>query len=396
MTRRRNDLGEIFRRHAEAYRERYGSRTSGEQWRVFDAIAACRTATLGGHVDRCDECGHLEISYNACRNRHCPKCQTMAKAEWLAARTEELLPVGYFHFVFTVPSALYPLALRHRRTLYSILFRTSSRALLTLAADPNHLGVSAGFLSILHTWGQDLRFHPHVHCLVPGGGLSADGERWVASRERFFLPVRVVSRLFRRLFLEELEQAVEKGDVKPIPTEKQNASDALDGVITSCRNTEWVVYAKPPFGGPETVLDYLGRYTHRVAISNDRILAVGDDTVSFAWRDYKHDNAKRVATIAAVDFIRRFLTHVLPPRFQRVRYYGLFANRHRRANLVRCRRALGRRPEVEEPYKPLTWRERYEMVTGEAPDLCPVCRKGRMVRISVVSPDTPERQRSPP
>jgi len=341
MSRPALELADIFRRHGPAYRAAHRLRRS--QLRVMRAIEVCRTAALGGHVEQCSQCSHLRISYNSCRNRHCPKCQNTDRARWLQHRTAELLPVPYFHVVFTLPPEIAAIAFYNQKLVYGMLFRMAAQTLLTIARDSKHLGAEIGFFAILHTWGQNLLFHPHLHCVVPGGGLSPDGQSWIGCRPGFFLPVRVLSRLFRRLFLEALQQTYEKGKLQ-FHGELQALRDParFAASLARARRAEWVVYAKPPFGGPQQVLAYLGRYTHRVAISNQRLLAHRHDTVTFQWKDYRrHGRDKpRVMTLPADEFIRRFLIHTLPDRFPRVRHFGFLANRQRRQKLAQCRKLL--------------------------------------------------------
>ncbi len=304
----------------------------------MDAIVRCRTAALGGHRDRCSGCGHQAISYNSCRNRHCPKCQGNARARWLAARSAELLPVPYFHIVFTLPHELSALVLQNKRLLYDLLFRTSAATLLEVARDPKHLGADIGLLSVLHTWGQNLQHHPHVHCVVPGGGLALDGSRWVAASSRFFLPVHVLSRVFRGKFTAELRQLLLQNKLQFHGSLKElEAPERFQRFLRQLFSKDWVVYAKPPFGGAEHVLNYLARYTHRVAISNHRLVSFKDDRVSFRWKDYAASSKQKVMTVSADEFLRRFLTHVLPKGLVRIRHFGLFANRKRSASLLRCR-----------------------------------------------------------
>jgi len=362
-----------------------GSFAASRQQRVVaHAIQRCRTAALGGHVEQCDRCDHQRIAYNSCRNRHCPKCQSLARERWLEARKAELLPVEYFHVVFTLPDTIGALALQNPRVIYDMLFVTVNDTLRRIAADPRHLGVDIGFLAVLHTWGQNLLHHPHLHCVVPGGGLSPDGLRWVHARKGFFLPVRVLSRYFRRVFLAAMQKAFDGGELQFF-----NDLAALREPIhfrswlNKHRSTEWVVYAKPPFGGPAQVLEYLGRYTHRVAISNHRIVNVSDDHVSFQWKDYRNGNALRTMKLHAHEFMRRFLMHVLPKRFVRLRYGGFMANRYRHSKLDLCRTLLGVElpsPAQSQPdAEAIDWKQRYEALTGEPIDLCPACREGRMV-----------------
>jgi Putative transposase/Transposase zinc-binding domain len=335
------EVADIFRQYGDAFRVARAGHLSRSQLRVMEAIEACRTAALGGHVERCIDCGHQRITYNSCRNRHCPKCQGTAAREWLTARSTDLLPVEYFHVVFTLPTPVAAIAYHNKAIVYAMLFEAAVETLKTIAADKRHLGAEIGAIMVLHTWGQTLTHHPHIHCIVPGGGLSTGGDRWIACRQGFFLPVRVLSRLYRRLFLEKLTAAycADKlrffGDLKHLSNRF-----AFDAVLTSLRNTEWLVYAKPPFAGPEHVLAYLARYTHRVAISNHRLLAVDENGVTFSWRDYRDGARTKSMTLAADEFIRRFLLHVLPDGFQRIRHYGFLANGHRRAKLMLIRRLL--------------------------------------------------------
>jgi hypothetical protein len=378
------EVADIFRRRGPQYRQIHAGALSRAQRRAMSAIELCRTAALGGHIEQCDTCGNQRITYNSCRHRACPKCQSLARAQWLERRRAELLPeVEYFHVVFTLPEPVAALAYQNKRMLYDVLFRTSAETLRTIAADPKHLGAEIGFLSVLHTWGQNLLHHPHVHCVVPGGGIAPDGERWIACRPGFFLPVRVLSRLFRRLFLEQLHRAFDAGGLRfGGQFERLRDPQAFAAWLAPAAQAEWVVYAKPPFGGAQQALDYLGRYTHRVAISNNRLLRFDGDSVLFRWKDYRHEARHRTMTLAADEFIRRFLLHVLPDGFKRIRSYGWLANCHRAAQLATCRRLLG----VEQPVAALPtpgedYRDRYLRLTGRSLRDCPVCGKGHMVRI---------------
>jgi hypothetical protein len=350
------------------------------------AIEICRTAALGGHVEKCDHCSHTRIAYNSCRNRHCPKCQNTERARWLERRKAELLPVEYFHVVFTVPEEVARIAYYNQREVYGILLRTAAATLLTIARDPRHLGAEIGFFTILHTWGQNLLHHPHVHCVIPGGGLSPDHRRWIGCRPGFFLPVHVLSRLFRRLFLEALQAAFDQSKLQLLgQLEPLGQASRFTACLQPVRQKEWVVYAKPPFGGPVQVLEYLGRYTHRVAISNQRLLAMGEDTVTFQWQDYRaHDKQKsRSMTLAATEFIRRFLIHTLPHRFQRIRHCGYLANRHRQRNLEACRRFL--RPPITELLP--DGQQCLAVLAAIQPQpsaRCPVCGVGEMIRIQIL------------
>lgn len=373
------ELAGIFRQHGDSYRKTH--RLPRGQLRVMRAIEVCRTAALGGHVETCSQCDFTRIAYNSCRNRHCPKCQNTERARWLERRRAELLPVEYFHVVFTLPEEIARIAFSNHAVVYDILFRAASAALLTIARDPKHLGAEIGFFAILHTWGQNLLHHPHLHCVIPGGGLSADGRHWIGCRPGFFLPVRVLSRLFRRRFLENLETA--RGELQFSGELSELAESAVwDAHLAAAGSKEWVVYAKPPFGGPAGALEYLGRYTHRVAISNQRLLAASEGTVSFQWKDYRKGGAQksRAMTLTADEFIRRFLMHTLPPGFQRIRHFGFLANCHRRRKLKLCRQLLCGplgdllpEPAGTRPPSPAT------------PLACPHCG-GALLRVQILPP----------
>jgi Putative transposase/Transposase zinc-binding domain len=384
------ELADIIRRHGDAYRGQHEASLSSTQRRVMHAIAACRTAALGGHVEACDDCGHQLISYNSCRNRHCPKCQSLARARWIEDRQAELLPCPYFHVVFTLPEEIAAIAYQNKAVVYNLLFAATAATLQTIAADPRHLGAQIGFFAVLHTWGQTLVHHPHLHCVVPGGGLSADGECWVACRPGFFLPVRVLSRFFRRRFLELLEEAFDRGKLEFFSTlEELRERESFRHYLDPVRQKEWIVYAKAPFAGPEQVLDYVGRYTHRVAISNNRLLDLDDGHVTFRYKDYHDGDAQKTMILAADEFIRRFLLHVLPPGLQRIRYYGFLGNRHRQEKLGQCRQLLQCNPSIPKTTNTdaLTdYRDRYEALTGVSLHTCPVCRRGRMLVIEQLLP----------
>jgi hypothetical protein len=337
------EVADIFRRHGPAWRKANAGHVSLGQLKVMSAIESCRTAALGGHVARCEKCSHTLIAYNSCRNRHCPKCQGAAATEWLIAREAELLPVPYFHVVFTLPAQISDIAYQNKAVIYDLLFKASAETLITIAADPKHLGARVGVLSVLHTWGSALTHHPHVHMIVPGGGISLDGAKWVSCRPGFFLPVRVLSRLFRRLFLEKLVAAHQTGQLQFFSNHAPlTDAQAFAAYLAPLRKVEWVVYSKRPFGGPKQVLRYLARYTHRVAISNRRLIALDDNSVTFKWKDYRIEGRKRykVMTLAINEFIRRFLIHVLPAGFHRIRYYGLLASASRGDNIARARQLL--------------------------------------------------------
>src|SRR5258708_4983186 len=335
------EIADIFRDHGSAWRQANAGHVSLGQLKVMSAIESCRTAALGGHVARCEKCSHTQIAYNSCRNRHCPKCQGAAAKDWLAAREAELLPVPYYHMVFTLPAPIGAIAYENKAVIYDILVKASAETLTTIAADPKHLGARVGITSVLHTWGSAMTHHPHVHMIVPGGGISLDGTRWVSCRPGFFLSVRVLSRLFRRLFLEKLIAAHKAGHLKFFSNHAALADpQAFATHLAPLRRTEWVVYAKRPFGGPEAVLAYLSRYTHRVAIANSRLIACDRTGVTFRWKDYRADGRQKVMTLATGERIRRFLIHVLPHGFHRIRHYGLLASGTRADNIARARQLL--------------------------------------------------------
>lgn len=382
------EVADVFRRYGDDYRHSHGASLSTAQRRVMTAIERCRTAALGGHIDQCDRCGHLRISYDSCRNRHCPKCQSLARAQWLEDRQAEVLDTQYFHVVFTIPQAIASIAYQNQRMVYGILFQAAAETLRTIAADPKHLGAEIGFLAVLHTWGQNLQFHPHLHCVVPGGGLAPDGSRWIGCRPGFFLPVRVLARLFRRLFLKALQQAFDAGKLEFFNAETRlRERPAFLCHLAATRKTDWVVYAKRPFSGaPEEVLRYVARYTHRVAISNDRLLDIADGVVRFRWKDYRHHNRQKTMPLTAEEFIRRFLLHVLPPGFQRIRYFGFLCNRYRAAKLARCRELLDM-PQPAVPAAKKDYRDHYQELTGTSLRQCPICHHGNMIQIERLLPD---------
>jgi hypothetical protein len=396
MPRERLEVADVFRAHGPAWRRARAGHLSLGQLKVMSAIERCRTAALGGHVAACQDCGHIHVAYNSCRNRHCPKCQGAAARDWLAARQAELLPVAYYHVVFTLPAPIADIAYHNKAVVYGLLFKAAAETLLTIAADPKHLGARIGLTAVLHTWGSALTHHPHVHCIVPGGSLSLDNRRWISCRPGFFLPVRVLSRLFRRLFLEKLSAAHAAGQLQFFGEHAAlGEPDAFTAWFAPLRKIEWVVYAKRPFAGPEAVLAYLSRYTHRVAISNRRLLALDDKGVTFTWKDYRAKGRTRYKrmTLAADEFIRRFLLHVLPTGFHRIRHYGLFANGGRAENLARARQLLGQ-PPPQDQIDPVT-------KTEQPPTLaqpCPCCG-GPMIVIETFEPgQAPSRHapRAPP
>src|SRR5664280_241135 len=375
MSRPKLEVADIFRRHGEAWRRDSVGHVSCAQLRVMSAIEACRTAALGGHVERCEDCAHTRIAHNSCRNRHCPKCQLAAAAQWLAAREAELLPVPYYHVVFTLPAQIGAIAYHNKAKVYGLLFTAAAETLITIAADPKHLGARIGLTAVLHTWGQNLGHHPHVRCIVPGGGISPDGKRWVGCRSGFFLPVRVLSRLFRRLFLQGLVAAFKAGELQLFSDlGGLKDPDAFAAYLAPLLKSEWVVFAKRPFAGPEQVLAYLARYTHRVAIANSRLISQSDGKVCFRWKDYRQDGKGKAMTLQAGEFIRRSLMHTLPDGFHRIRHYGLFANGHRADMLNLCRTLLDTPSSSTAPNN---------SDAGDRPDitqdlhLCPCCG-GRM------------------
>ena len=353
MSRPTLEVADIVRRTGNSFLEQQQAHLAWPHRKVLDAIVRCRTAALGGHRDQCVSCGHQAISFNSCRNRHCPKCQGNARARWLAARSAEVLPVPYFHVVFTLPNELSALALQNKRLLYDLLFSTSAATMLEMARDPKHLGADIGFLGVLHTWGQNLEHHPHIHYIVPAGGLALDGSRWIDSSPRFFLPVKALSRVFRGKFCDQLRDLF-KQDILQFHGSLQHLASpgAFIHFLWALSQKDWVVYAKPPFGGAEHVLNYLARYTHRVAISNHRLVAFENERVSFRWRDYAHGGKKKIMTVSTHEFLRRFLLHVLPKGLVRIRHFGIFANRRRSAALQRCRALLDIAPSVDPPEIP--------------------------------------------
>lgn len=386
------EVQDIFRQHGEEYRE--GRRLPPNILKAMSSIESCRTSELGGHIDVCEDCGHSRISYNSCRNRHCPKCQTLAKEKWLLARKDDLLPVGYFHVVFTIPEELNYLCLANQKIMYDILFKAASETLLELAKDKKYIGAEIGFMSILHTWGQNLMHHPHIHCIVPSGGLTLDGTRWVRSREKFFIPVRVLSKKFRGKFMHYFVKAYDSGLLKL----NGGNEEFRDKNIFHCfkdklYTMKWVVYCKAPFKSAEFVLEYLGRYTHRVAISNNRIINFVNGYVTYKWRDYRDRNKVKFMTVKAEEFIRRFMMHILPSRFVKIRHFGLLSNRNRATKLKKCKKLTGVfKKKTKDSISKLSTAELLLKLTGININLCPSCNKGKMVRQGKVKP----RSYSPP
>jgi len=371
------EVADIFRRHGPAWRATHAGHVSLAQLKAMSAIETCRTAALGGHVEGCEDCGHRRIAYNSCRNRHCPKCQGAAAHEWLAAREADLLPVGYFHVVFTLPTEVADIAFHNKAVVYDLLFKAASEAMMTIAADPRHLGARIGITAVLHTWGSAMTHHPHIHMIVPGGGISLDGAHWVSSRPAFLLPVHVLGALFRRLFLTRLLELHAAGRLQFFGDQSDlNDQRAFARHLAPIRKKKWVIYAKPPFSGPEAVLAYLSRYTHRVAISNHRLISFDEAGVTFRCKDYRRSGAdrQRTMTLHADEFIRRFLVHVLPQGFHRIRHYGLLASAGRKANVARARELLAV-PATAGPAAP-------DAPSDPRPP-CPCCG-GRMVVIEIL------------
>ena len=375
MSRPRLEVAEVLHRYGEQFLNRWGHTVSPQQRKALQEISVCRTAALGGHVEECDRCGHRRIAYNSCRNRSCPKCQSTARDRWLAQQAQQLLPVPYCHVVFTVPKALAHLGLQNQRHFYALLFRAVAETLLTIAADPRRLGARLGFLAVLHAWSQNLLFHPHLHCLVPAGGLALDGSRWIPCRPKYFLPVEVLSCMFQKKLLAFLKAAFAQGGLLQFSGQLTALADpaTFHAWLHQLGEQKWVAYAKPPFGGPEHVLKYLARYTHRVAISNGRLLSLADDRVSFQWRDSRDGKQLKVMALEAVEFIRRFLLHVLPPGFVKIRHFGFLANRSRSQALALCRQHLQAALSDHPTPEVLTEQQRQAMERR-----CPVCQCGTL------------------
>jgi len=381
------EAADIFRAYGSAYRQSHAHEMPLRQLRAMRAIEVCRTAALGGHVEQCDSCGAVRVSYNSCRNRHCPKCQCLDKERWLEARKNDVLPVRYFHVVFTLPENLRALALRNQRVIYQILFRAASETLKELTRDPKHLGAEVGFIAILHTWSQNLMDHPHLHCIVTGGGVSPDGKRWIPCKRCFFIPVKVLSRLFRGKFLAYLKEAREKEElVFPGTIAHLKEEQSFKALLDDLYEKQWVVYCKPPFKNAETLIEYLGRYTHRVAISNERLVKLEGDRVSFRYRDRNDHDTVKVMSVDVSEFIRRFLLHILPDGFVKIRHYGILSNRNRQRKLARCKKLLGVDGPQEHKQEKESWQELLQRITGHDPRICPFCGKGTMVLKEVLIP----------
>ena len=395
MTRPAVEVADIFRDHGAAWRHANAGHLSLGQLKVMSAIETCRTAALGGHIEACEDCGHSRIAYNSCRNRHCPKCQGAAARDWLVAREADLLPVGYFHVVFTLPAEIAGIAYHNKAIVYDLLFRAASETMITIAADPKHLGARIGITAVLHTWGSAMIHHPHVHMIVPGGGIALDGARWVACRPGFLLPVRVLSKLFRRLFLNKLTDAHAAGQLRFFGDDAGLADRcAFVAYLSPLAKKNWFVYAKPPFAGPQAVLAYLSRYTHRVAISNSRLISLDEAGVTFRYKDYRRNGSERYRTMTLDpgEFIRRFLIHVLPKGFHRIRHYGLLASARHKANIARARELLAT-PQPEAACSQTNSADADAATPTDRRPQCPCCG-GRMIIIETF--ERGHRPRAPP
>lgn len=383
-----SSLQEIIEIHGENYIR--DNKLPANVLKALSSIQYCKTASLGGHIYECDKCGETTIAYNSCRNRHCPKCQTYAKELWIYERSKSLLPIHYFHIVFTIPEQLNSLVLFNQKELYSILFTSVSETLLELAKDKKYLGADIGFTSILHTWGQNLMNHPHIHCIIPGGGLSLDKTKWIKSKKKFFIPVKVLSRKFRGKFLYYLNKLYLNNKLTfPKSISELNSRNIFNEFKDSLYKKEWIVYSKAPFSSAEYVLQYLGRYTHRVAISDNRIIKVDENNVSFRWRDYKDNNKQKLMTLKANEFIRRFTMHILPDRFVKIRHYGILGNRNKKLKFKRCLEIFRIKPRDDEK---LSSAELFFKLTGIKIGMCKVCEKGNLIEKGILMP----RRYSPP
>jgi ribosomal protein L32 len=386
------EIADVFNQYGQAYIDKHN--LSQEEIKVINSISSCRTSKLGGHVDVCDSCGHLRISYNSCRNRHCPKCQGLLKEKWIEDRKKDLLPIQYYHIVFTIPNDLNDLALRNKNEIYSLLFKASAETLKELASDPKHLGANIGFISVLHTWGQNLMDHPHIHCIVTGGGLSLNSKKWVSSKKNFFIPVKVISSLFRGKFMYYLKHKYYNNKfVFPSKINSLQKESNFQKLVDILYDKNWVVFSKPSFKNPKFVIEYLGRYTNKVAISNNRIIKMKNGKVTFKYKDYSDNNKTKFMTLDAFEFIRRFLLHVLPKRFVRIRYYGLLSNRFRKENLKLSRFLLNVfTNNIDKPPAKESWQEILFRLTGKDLSICPECGKGKMIRkneLNYIRPSPP-------
>lgn len=374
------EVQDILRLYGESYRLRHSENISSRQYQVMNHIEQCRSAVLGGHLDRCDECNHERISYNSCRDRHCPKCQFLKKEKWLENRLNDFLPINYFHIVFTIPSEINALMLNNQKLLYDIFFNCVSETLKDISNEKKFLGARIGFITVLHTWGQNLSYHPHIHCIVTGGGLSDKNDRWISSKSKFLFPIKVLGSLFRGKFLSYL-----KNEYNNDSLETELPRGEFKRLLDSLYKKDWVVYSKPPFKRPETVFEYLARYTHRIAISNHRIISIKNDHILFRWRDYADDSKEKIMSLHAHEFIRRFLLHVLPKGFVKIRHHGLFSNRKRKKLLETIRNILQVSYEIHVKNAE-SWKELYFRITGNDIDLCPLCKKGTMVTVKEIKP----------
>jgi predicted Zn-ribbon and HTH transcriptional regulator len=393
------EVAGIFRKYSKEYIDRH--KQPAYILKTIGAIQKCRTSKLGAHVHKCDNCGYKKISYNSCRNRHCPKCQSLAKEKWIAQRKKELLPVKYFHVVFTIPEELNQIVLQNKKRLYDILFKTASGTIIKLGKDKKHIGGETGIIAVLHTWGQNLMEHPHLHCIVTGGGLSPTGNKWEepkrTKREDFFIHVNVISDLYKKKFLYYLKKSYELGQLRfegKIAAIKQ--ADEFKELINKLYSKKWITYCKRPFGGPEKVINYLGRYTHRVAISNNRIKNIEDGKVTFSYKDYRDCSKEKEITLEAGEFMRRFLLHVLPDNFYKIRYYGILSSRKKKIKLAKCRQVLEVKNSDEEKFEvPKSWEEILYELTGIDVTQCPKCKKGRMIPVEIIKPGALNLNRSP-
>lgn len=377
-----NDVAEVFRQYKNKL-----THINKECWDVVNDIINCRTKILGGHKSQCNNCGHVSFFYNSCRNRHCPKCGSLAKARWIENRMDELLPVQYFHIVFTIPSLLNHITLTNKKVIYNILFKTVKETLLEAAKNPKNLGANVGFISILHTWGQNLFDHPHLHCIVPGGGLNDNEDRWIHSPKDFFIHVKILSKLFKGKFLFYLKKAYKKNSLCFYgESEKLRSELFWKSLLNDCYRKKWVVYSKKPFSGPEQVVKYLGRYTHKIAISNHRIHSIKNGNVTFWWKDYRQNNQKKLMTLTAEEFMRRFLLHVLPKRFVRMRFYGFLSNNKKTNALVKCREFLHEIKSLEKNDDKESWQALLFRMTGIDVDKCPACKSGKMLVVEIITP----------
>lgn len=380
------EVQNIFQEFGAKYRQKH--KLPLNQLKAMSSIEACRTSALGGHIDKCDDCGHTRISYNSCRNRHCPKCQSLAREQWIESRKDDLLSVPYFHIVFTLPSELSAIALRNQKVVYKILFKAASETLLELASDPKYLGVQTGITALLHTWGQNLMFHPHLHCIVPSGGLSTDGNRWISSKKKFFIPVRVLSKKFKGKFIAYLQRSYFNKELRFMgEIEELSKADVFLLLMEGLRQKDWVVYCKPPFRSAEYVLHYLGRYTHKVAISNNRIVSCENGFVTYKWRDYRDKNKEKLMTVPYEEFIRRFLMHILPDKFVKIRHFGILGNRNKKTKLENCKRLTGTKIAMSsKSNKRLSIEELILRISGKDITKCPCCDSGIMKRASILQP----------